>query len=314
MKLSIITPSYNQGLYLAETIESVISQAGEFFLDYIIVDGGSEDDSVAIIRHYEKLLAEKSWTVRCQGIEYRWQSESDRGQTEAIMKGVGLAKGEILAWLNSDDVYLPGTLQTMAAFFREQPETALVYGAAHYCNAGGEIIGNYPTEDFDRGKLAYFNFFCQPATFFLSKAFKAVGGLDDTLHYAMDYDLFVKISKQFSCYYLPRFLAKYRLHEMSKTVGDNVLFANHEEALLLSLKHFGWAPLTRVYGACYYYCLSRFSRTVTMFRPLVITAALFCTLFRSLWLNRGVRKEDLQLLRVRNFQKIVKRRMEILCG
>ena len=126
--LSIVTPSYNQGQFLVETIESVIGQSGDFHIDYIIVDGGSTDNSVEIIRHYDALLKQGEWPISCKGITYRWLSERDRGQTDALAKGFRMVNGEILAWLNSDDIYLPGALQTAAAFFRNNPGTGLLYG------------------------------------------------------------------------------------------------------------------------------------------------------------------------------------------
>ncbi|SPQ00560.1 putative Glycosyltransferase [Candidatus Sulfobium mesophilum] len=314
MTISIITPSYNQAQFLAETIQSVLGQEGDFNLDYIIVDGGSTDDSVAIIKHFERLLGEGGRQVKCRGINYRWISEKDKGQTDALIKGFRMAEGEILAWLNSDDIYLPDTLQTVSAFFRENPGTALLYGDAHYCDTDGKIIGRYPAEDFNLRKLAYFNFICQPSTFFRREAFEAVGGLDERLHFAMDFDLSVRICKQFPCCYLPRFFSKYRLHEVSKTVRDDVLFENYEEMLHVARKYFDWAPLSLVYGSCTYYCLARLPRFLTRFRSLVIGAALFCTLPRSLWLNRGLRREDLKLLSLSNFRKMFKKRMEILRG
>jgi hypothetical protein len=256
-------------------------------------------------------LDDGSWQVRCQD-RYRWISEKDRGQTDALIKGFGLAE-EILAWLNSDDTYARA-LQAAAAFFRENPGISLLYGDAHYSDTDGEIIGKYPTEDFNLGKLAYFNFICQPSTFFRKEAFEAVGGLDDSLHFAMDYDLFVRICKRFTCRYLPQFFSKYRLHEASKTVRDDILFENHEEALRLALKYFDWAPLNLVYGSCNYFCMARLPRFLTRFRFLVIGSALCCTLARSLWLNRGVRRKDLQLLNMANFRKLFKGRMEILTG
>ncbi|HYA12953.1 MAG TPA: glycosyltransferase, partial [Syntrophales bacterium] len=134
---SIVTPSYNQGEFLSETIESVISQEGDFLIDYIIVDGGSTDNSVAIIRHYDALLQKGEWRISCRGITFRWHSEVDQGQTDALMKGFSVAKGEILAWLNSDDTYLPGALQAVAGFFRDQPDTGLMYGDALYCDRRG---------------------------------------------------------------------------------------------------------------------------------------------------------------------------------
>jgi glycosyltransferase involved in cell wall biosynthesis len=314
MMVSIVTPSYNQGCYLADTIESILRQEGDFQIDYIIVDGASTDGSVEIITHYEKLLETGNWPVKCRGITFRWISEKDRGQTEALMKGLRMATGEVLAWLNSDDLYLPGTLQAVAAFFRTNPGTALLYGDADYCDTVGNFMGRYPTEKFEFAKLAYFNFICQPSTFFRKRAFEAVGGLDETLHYVMDYDLFVRIGKQFACRYVPQVFSKYRLHETSKTMLDEALFDNHEEALRSALKHFGWAPLNRVYGACNYFCLSRLPAPLAKLRFLVIGATIFCTLPRSLLLNRGLRRADLKLLRLNNFRKLTKDRIEILQG
>ena len=108
MIITVVTPSYNQGKFLEETIISVIGQEGDFFLDYIIVDGGSKDSSVELIKKYEALLQRGEWPIRCRGIEYRWLSEKDNGQTDAIIKGFRMAKAEVLAWLNSDDTTFPG--------------------------------------------------------------------------------------------------------------------------------------------------------------------------------------------------------------
>ena len=314
MVISIVTPSYNQGCFLAETIESVIGQEGEFHIDYLIVDGASTDDSVAIIQKYGTLLETSEWPIKCRGITYRWQSRKDKGQTDALMKGFARAEGEILAWLCSDDTYLPGALQTAVAFFRENPAVSLLYGDAFYCDPAGTITGRYPVEDFDLGRLAYFNFVCQPSTFFRKEAFEAVSGLDESLHFAMDYDLFIKIGKRFTCGYLPQFFSKYRLHEASKTMRDDVLFESHEETLRLAIKHFGWAPLNFVYGSCSYYCRVRLPKVLTEYRVVRICVALVCTVFRSLRLNRGVRKNDLQLLTIVNIRKLFKNREEILSG
>jgi glycosyltransferase involved in cell wall biosynthesis len=312
--VSVITPSFNQGQFLAATIESVLGQEGDFYLDYIIMDGGSMDDSVEIIKRYERLLQEKGWQVQCRGITYRWVSEKDRGQTDAISKGFSRAEGEIFAWLNSDDLYLPGTLQTVAEFFRETPGTALVYGDAHFCDYEGKIIGQYPTEGFDLNKLAYRNFFCQPSTFFRKNSYEAVGGLDDSLRFTMDYDLFIRMGKQLDCRYLPQFLSQYRLHETSKTMHSDELFEYHEEILRLTLKHFNWAPVNQVYGSCDYLCRSRLPDALKRFRPLVIGCAAFCTICRSLWLNRGLRRQDLKLLTLANFRKLFRERLDILRG
>ena len=312
--ISIITPSYNQGKFLAETIESVISQEGDFLIDYIIVDGGSTDDSVDIIRRYDALLQHEKWPVSCRGITFRWLSECDKGQTDALLKGFRMAEGNILAWLNSDDTYLPGALHAVAGFFHDNPDTGLLYGDAHYCDAEGKIIGIYRTEEFDFNKLAWFNFICQPSAFFRRDVFEAVGELNGTLHFAMDYDLWVRIGKRFPCRYLPELLATYRLHETSKTVRDDTLHANSEEGLKLALKYYGWAPLTRVYNACNFFCGARLPAFLAGNKTALIVATMLCSLFRSLLLNRGINRHDLKLLNRENFQKLFKIRLEIMTG
>jgi glycosyltransferase involved in cell wall biosynthesis len=312
--ISVVTPSFNQGEYLEETLLSVLSQQGDFFLDYLIVDGASTDRSLQIIREFEQRIEQGEWSGGCRGIRYRWLSEVDRGQTDALQKGFRMADGGILAWLNSDDVYLPGTLQAVAGFFRSDAETVLFYGDAHYCDATGAVVGRYPTEAFDGEKLAWFNFFCQPATFFREEAFATVGGLDPSLHFAMDYDLFIRLAQSGKTRYLPRYFAKYRLHAEAKTVADDMLCRNHEEALRVVMKHFDWAPLNRVYGWCYYACLAKMPGLLPKFRILSILAALVCALPRSVWLNRGLRRQDLKLLSRSNFHKLFKDRLEILRG
>lgn len=312
--ISVITPSYNQGSFLPATIESVIGQAGDFCIDYIIVDGASTDDSVAIIRRYAIRMENGEWPIRCRGVRFRWFSEKDRGQVDALMKGFGVAEGTILAWLNSDDTYLPGALQTVAAFFRDQPETGLLYGDAHYCDAAGTVIGSYRTEAYDFQKLAWFNFICQPATFFRKDVWEEVGRLDAGLHYAMDYDLWIRIGSRFPCHYVPEFLATYRLHEASKTVRDATLYENSEEALHVAIRYFGWAPLTRVYNSCNFRCRARLPSFLSRRRLAVLIATVICSLIRSLWLNRGINKKDLHLLHRENFRKLFKSRLEIMTG
>jgi glycosyltransferase involved in cell wall biosynthesis len=312
--ISVVTPSFNQGKFLAETIESVISQEGDFTIDYVIVDGGSTDNSVDIIRNYERMLQNREWTINCRGINFRWLSEKDRGQSDALIKGFRMAKGRIFAWLNSDDTYLPGTLQPVADFFNKNPEAGLLYGAAHYCDTDGAIIGRYRTDEFDFDRLAWFNFICQPSAFFTKVAFREVGGLDESLHFAMDYDLWIRIGRRFSCHYLPWFLSIYRLHETSKTICNESLYENSEEALHLAIQYFDWAPLTRVYNSCSFLCRGRLPGFLGKFIPLVVITTLICTVFRSIKLNRGIRMNDLKLLNRANFRKLFKTRIEIMTG
>jgi len=312
--ISIVTPSYNQGEFIAQTIESVLSQAGEFSIDYLIVDGGSTDASLEIIKHYERLLLDGGWRIQCRGITYRWLSERDQGQSDALAKGFRLARGEILSWLNSDDLYLPQALSRVAGAFRDAPETALWYGAAHYCDSAGKVIGRYRTEAFALDKLAYANIICQPSTFFRRDAFEAAGGVNRSLHYAMDYDLWIRIASRFDCRHLPETLSLYRLHEASKTVRPETLYENSEEALRLTLDHFGWAPLTRVYNSCNFFCRSRLPGPLARNNFALLAATLVCSVLRSLWLNRGLCRKDLALLNRENFRKLRKSRLDIMTG
>jgi glycosyltransferase involved in cell wall biosynthesis len=311
MIFSIVTPSYNQAPYLAETIESVIGQAGDFQIDYIIVDGGSTDGSVDIIRRYAALLKHKRWEKKCLGINFRWLSEKDRGQADALMKGFRLADGEVLAWLNSDDAYLPGALAKIAEAFARNPEAAIAYGKAYYTDPAGEIVGQYPTGPFDLRRLATFNFICQPSTFFRKDSFAEVGGLDVDLNYVMDYDLWIRMAKRFRFVDLQEFLATYRLHEESKTVSERNALANHEEALRIVRKYFNCAPLSRVY-ICGYYRISNISPLfLKKFRLPLVFCALTYTVIIYVYLNKGVRIDDLKNFDPKRLRDLFRARMDI---
>ena len=251
MVITVVTPSYNQSSFLAETIESILGQEGNFTIDYVIVDGASTDGSVEIIQRYETLLERGEWPVRCRGISYRWLSEKDRGQADAIMKGFALAQGEIVAWLNSDDTYLPGSLAKVENAFGQGASVGVVYGMSRYTDEHGKGIGSYPTEPFDFDKLAVTNFICQPSTFFTRTALTECGGIDTSLHFAMDYDLWIRLAARNTFYYLPAFLSTYRLHGESKTMSPRVALANHRETLETVRRHYAWAPLNRVYIFCH---------------------------------------------------------------
>jgi glycosyltransferase involved in cell wall biosynthesis len=179
-KISIVTPSFNQGQFIEETIRSVLLQ-GYPNLEYIIIDGGSTDGSVEIIKKYEPWLA-------------YWVSEKDNGQSEAINKGFKKAHGEIIAWLNSDDLLMPRAIQTAAQYFLNNPQVDLLYGSARILGDGERELGTWRSRDFDFRALLYEDFICQPASFFRSRAFTMVGGLRTDLHYAFDYDLWLRIA------------------------------------------------------------------------------------------------------------------------
>lgn len=206
---TIITPSYNQGRFIEETIKSVLSQTYPN-IEYIIIDGGSNDDTVSIIKNYEKK------------IDY-WVSEKDNGQTHAINKGLLKSTGEIIMWLNSDDVLLPGTIEKVVNLFLQNPEVNLIHGTALLFGDIKEQLKSAPKTDLTHRYLAYIPF-PQPASFFRRKLIEEQGLLDEKLHYAMDFDLLVRAVLNYNVLSVQDTLAKYRIHPASKT-NDHLLFA-----------------------------------------------------------------------------------------
>lgn len=203
--VSIITPSYNQAGFLEKTIRSVLEQNYQN-LEYIIVDGGSTDGSIEIIKAYEDRLA---W----------WVSEPDRGQTDAINKGFSKANGDILAWLNSDDTYLPGAVSEAAQYLESNPEAGLVYGDANLIDEQGKVIGKFPARQTDYNRLMRgYVHIPQQASFFRAHLWRKVGPLDPTFYFAMDYDLWVRLSQLAPVRYYPRLWANFRLHTGAKSI------------------------------------------------------------------------------------------------
>jgi glycosyltransferase involved in cell wall biosynthesis len=203
--VSIVTPSFNQAVYLEETIRSVLDQDYQN-LEYIIIDGGSTDGSIEIIQKYAERIA---W----------WVSEPDRGQTDAINKGFSKAKGQILAWLNSDDTYIRGAVSEAVEFLQTHPEVGMVYGDANLIDEEGHVIGKFPARQTDNRRLMRgYVHIPQQASFFWADLWRIVGPLDPTFYFAMDYDLWVRLSQQASLKYYPRLWANFRLHGGAKSI------------------------------------------------------------------------------------------------
>jgi glycosyltransferase involved in cell wall biosynthesis len=203
--VSILTPSYNQGHFLEETIQSVLSQDYPN-LEYLIVDGASRDGSVDIIQKHANRLA---W----------WVSEPDHGQTDAINKGFNHARGEILAWINSDDTYLPGVVSKAVRCLADHPEAAMVYADANLIDETGQIIGQFPSRQTDLKHLLHGSVHIpQQTTFFRAAAWNQVAPLDPSFQFAMDYDLWVRLAKLAPLLYTPGLWANFRLHGQGKSV------------------------------------------------------------------------------------------------
>ena len=210
-RVSIVTPSYNQGRFIEETIRSVLLQ-GYPDLEYIIIDGGSTDGSVEIIRKYEKWLT-------------YWVSEPDGGQSDAINKGFRVSTGEILAWLNSDDTYMPGAIGKSASFLDEHPLVGMVYGDCNVIDEHSRVISLLRTQKFDLYReLCFSNTIPQPSAFFRRSVVEGVGLLDTELHYAMDYDLWIRIALASEIVRIPGVIANFRRHEGTKSVSQGKKF------------------------------------------------------------------------------------------
>lgn len=202
--VSIITPSYNQGRFISDTIESVLGQDYEC-IEYIVVDGGSTDNTLDILKRYENRL--------------KYISEKDSGQSDAINKGFRMAKGEIVAWLNSDDVYEPGCISKIISEFQKNSELGLLYGDGYIIDEHNKKLKVFEyTQKFDLWKLVNFwDYIMQPATFFRSSYLKKVDYLDVNLHYCMDWDLWIRLASVSEVKYMNELLACSREYGETKT-------------------------------------------------------------------------------------------------
>ncbi len=209
MKLTVVTPSLNQGDFIERTLQSVLDQRGDFELEYLVVDGGSTDKTLSILHRYRDRLS--------------YVSGPDAGQSDAINKGFARATGDVVAWLNSDDVYLPGALDTVARTLRES--------GARWCFGQCRVIDEQDREirraiawyknrlsrRYSLRRLLTKDFIPQPATFFRRDLLLEAGPLDPALSYAMDYDLWLRFGRVCAPAFIPRDLAGFRWHGASKS-------------------------------------------------------------------------------------------------
>ncbi len=205
-KISVVTPSFNQGAYLRETLASLVDQRYPD-LEVIVMDGGSKDDSVEVIREFEQHIA-------------YWESQPDRGQSHAINKGFERATGEVLCWLNSDDVLLPGALNAVAFAFNTHSDWSWISGPSLKFGEGLHELGGYYELPKDAIEWMVYCPIAQPSTFWRRSLYERFGGLDEAFHYALDYEYWVRfVMGGEKLHFVDRPLSAYRLHDASKSVA-----------------------------------------------------------------------------------------------
>jgi len=231
-RVSIVTPSFNQGRFIARTIRSVLDQSYPN-IEFVVVDGGSTDDTVAVLRSFGDRLS--------------WVSEPDRGQTHAINKGFATATGAIRAYLNSDDTLLPKAVETVVDQFIKQDDLDLVYGDADYIDEMDKVTGTYATAGWSFERLMQDCCICQPAAFWSARIAERVGAFDERLRFAMDYDYWLRIARQGGVvHHLPVRLAQSRLHSATKTLSFRS--GIYGEIFDICMRHGGYVSRSYVHG------------------------------------------------------------------
>lgn len=226
--IALVTPSYNQSAFIGAAIDSVLAQ-GYPALRYVVMDGSSTDETRRVLAGY--------------GARVAWVSEPDDGQADAINKGFAQSHGEVMGWLNSDDMLLPGTLAYVGRYFRDHPEVDIVYGHRIVVDEAGSEVGRWVLPAHDAAALALTDYIPQETMFWRATVWRRVGPLDAGFHYAMDWDFVLRATRAgFRFRRLPRFLGCFRVHAEQKTAQSAALAGEMDR---LRQAHFG-RPVTPV--------------------------------------------------------------------
>ena len=235
MKVSVITPSLNQGRFIERTLRSVAGQSGAE-IEHLVFDGGSVDDTVAILERFAPAV--------------RWVSAKDDGQADAVNRGLQASDGEIIGWLNSDDIYYPGAVARVVSFLEANPDVDVVYGMADHIDVDDRAFEAYLTEPWSLARLRSACFICQPAAFFRRRVIERHGALDASLHYCMDYEYWLRLAKGGARFaYLQEKLAGSRLYPETKTLATRLPV--HAEINDMLKRTLGRVPLTWLVNYAY---------------------------------------------------------------
>ena len=237
-KISIVTISYNHLNFIEDAIKSVISQEGDFYLEYIIIDGKSTDGTLDIIKKYSNLISTRKFPIKCKGIDYKYISEKDKGPTFALNKGLRMVTGEIIGILNSDDIYLQGVFNKVIKAFQSNPEVEIVYGDVVFIDQKKKILGIKKGKDIlSMDDFENENMLVQPEVFIKASVFKKIGIFDETLAYVNDYEFWIRALKNnIKFLYIPEKIVYFRKRKDARSSGiyPQIIW----ETLLVQYKYF----------------------------------------------------------------------------
>lgn len=200
-KISVITPSYNQGKFIESTIKSVMDQNYDS-IEHIVVDGGSDDNTVEVLKRYPHL---------------KWVSEPDEGQTDAGNKGLRMATGDLIGWINSDDLYFPNIFSKISEIFEKNPDIYIIYGDCNWIDGDGRFIKKIKELPFSLHRLLFYNYIVHPTIFVRKEVFEEIGYYRKDFEYSMDYEFLIRAARKYKIVHFPLFIAKMRLHPDCKT-------------------------------------------------------------------------------------------------
>jgi glycosyltransferase involved in cell wall biosynthesis len=241
MKLSIVTPSYNQGKFIKDTFDSIINQDINFELEYILVDAVSTDETPKIVEKFAPKFKSK-------GIEFIYICEKDKGQSDAINKGWKIATGDIVTYLNSDDYYEPNVLQKVMDYFIDNPNIKWAYGGWNFVNKNGILYKSVQPAIFKKQKLLDYCNIAQPSCFFRKELLGEFGILNEKIHLAMDYDLWLRFTTKYAAGIMNFIISNMRYYPDAKS-GSRTM-EQLRESFILSKKYsekFSWQRIRQIY-------------------------------------------------------------------